>query len=380
MFIPKFTITNEILINIGLIDAAREVVMNAPIVPAWEKKFAEDAVVRTVHYGTAIEGNALTLDQARDVLEGKEITARERDIQEVLNYREVLKYIDRLGSAKQNRVDPEKLGIKLKYGSGAAADAPFEYKEEMLLKIHELTVNNIILPEEGGRVGEYRKTEVIIRSVKSGEASYKAPPAVEVPYLVEAMFVWLNALQSRVLHPVLRAGIVHYLLAGIHPFIEGNGRVARAMAMLVLWAEGYDIRKLFSIEEYFDHDVHGYYSALQAVSNQAKEIEDRDLTPWLEYFTEALGIELNRVKEKVRNLSLDDRLKNKMGKQIALSERQIKMVEYMKDHEELFMRDAQELIPKVSDDTLLRDLKDLIKKGLVKKRGRTKSARYTLNN
>jgi len=252
MLVPKFTITNEILLNIGLIDAAREVVMNAPIVPAWEKQFVEDAVVRTVHYGTAIEGNALTFDQAREVLEGKEVTARERDVQEVLNYREVLKYIDRLG---------EKIGVD--------KDSDLEYTEEMLLRIHALTVDKLV----DHSVGEFRKTEVIIRSVKSGEASYKAPPAVEVPYLVEGMLLWLNDKQSRKVHSVLRAGMVHYLLAGIHPFVEGNGRVSRAMAMLVLWAEGYDIRKLFSMEEYFDHDVHGYYAALQAVSNQAKEIE-----------------------------------------------------------------------------------------------------------
>lgn len=357
MLVPKYTITNEILVNIGLIDAAREVVMNAPIVPAWEKQFVEEAVVRTVHYGTAIEGNALTFDQARDVLEGKEVTARERDVQEVLNYREVLKYIDRLG---------DKVGVN--------SDVILEYTEEMLFRIHTLTVDKIV----DNDLGVFRKIEVIIRSVKSGEASYKAPPAVEVPYLIEGMLQWLNAVQSRVIHPVLRAGIVHYLLTGIHPFIEGNGRVARAMAMLVLWAEGYDIRKLFSMEEYFDHDVHAYYAALQAVSNQAKEIEDRDLTPWLEYFTEALGIELNRVKEKVRRLSLDDRLRNKVGKQISLSERQIRMVEYMKEHEALLMRDAGELIPGVSDDTLLRDLKDLMEKGLVKKRGRTKAAKYVL--
>ena len=359
MLQPKFTITNEILVNIGMIDACREVVMNAAIVPAWEKQFVEDAVVRTVHYGTAIEGNALTLDQAREVLEGKEVTARERDVQEVLNYREVLKFIDRLG---------EKIGVD--------KDMELEYTVEMLLRIHALTVDKIVDHD----VGAYRKSEVIIRSVQSGEASYKAPPAVEVPYLVEGMLGWLNTKEVRKLHPVLRAGIVHYLLAGIHPFVEGNGRVARAMAMLVLWAEGYDIRRLFSIEEYFDHDVHGYYAALQAVSNQAKEVEDRDLTQWLEYFTEALGIELSRVKEKVKRLSMDDRLKNKVGRQIALSERQIKMVEYMKEHEALFMRDAGELLPGVSDDTLLRDLKDLMEKGLVKKKGKTKAARYVLNS
>jgi len=121
-----------------------------------------------------------------------------------------------------------------------------------------------------------------------------------------------------------------------------------------------------------------YYGALQSVSKQSDDIQDRDYTPWLEYFTKVLAIELTRVKDRVQNLSLDIKLKNKVGRQIALSERQVDMVQFMKDHEALYMRDAKELIPEVSDDTLLRDLKNLIDKGLVKKIGSTKAARYVL--
>lgn len=368
MYNPRFTITNAVLKNIGVIDACREVIVNAPIVPAWEKQFVRDAVIRTVHYGTAIEGNALTFDQAREVLEGKQIVARERDVQEVLNYREVLKYIDRLGE-RHGPVNSD-------------PNVPFKYTEDMLLRTHALTVERVIDPSsdgsDEGSIGKYRQTQVIIRNVRSGEPSYKAPPAVEVPYMVEGWILWLNDQESRQIHPVLRAGITHYMLVAIHPFIEGNGRVARAFATLVLFAESYDIRKLFSLEEYFDRDVAAYYAALQAVSNQDPDVEMRDLTSWLEYFTQALSVELTRVREKVRRLSMDNKLKNKVGKQIALSERQIKLIEYMNEHEALFMRDAKEIVTNVSEDTLLRDLTDLMKKKLVKKKGRTKAARYVL--
>jgi Fic family protein len=360
-FNPRYSITNLILKHIGAIDACREVIINAPIIPAWEKQFVQEAVIRTVHYGTAIEGNALSFDQAQRVLEGRQVLARDRDIQEVLNYREVLKYIDRLG---------DRIGVE------GSRDTALIYTRQMILRIYALTVEKILEPLHQEEA--FRNSEVIIRSVIPGQPSYKAPPAVEVPILIESFLLWINGNQARQIHPVLRAGIAHYLLTAIHPFIEGNGRVARAMAMLILWAEKYDIRKLFSIEEYFDRDVQGYYMALQQVSNQSPEIEKRDLTPWLEYFTQALAIELTKVREKVRRLSMDVKLKNKMGKQLALSERQIKLVEFMKDHQELFMRDAQDLIPKVSDDTILRDLKNLMDKGLVKKQGRTKAARYIL--
>ncbi len=91
MYQPKFSISNKILKNIGQIEAAKEVIENAPLVPYYEKQFQSDAIVRTVHHGTHIEGNDLSLDQTRKVLEGKEIVGRERDIQEVINYRNVMK-------------------------------------------------------------------------------------------------------------------------------------------------------------------------------------------------------------------------------------------------------------------------------------------------
>ena len=96
MYSPNFTINNKILKNIGLIEASREIIMNAPLVPAWEKKFRDEAVLRTVHYGTHIEGNALNYSEAEQVLEGKEIVGRERDVQEIINYRSVLEYIDQV--------------------------------------------------------------------------------------------------------------------------------------------------------------------------------------------------------------------------------------------------------------------------------------------
>ncbi len=70
MFDPKYQITNKILKNIGAIEAAREVVMDAPLLPLWEKQFKDDAVTRTVYHGTHIEGNRLGYSDAKDLLTG----------------------------------------------------------------------------------------------------------------------------------------------------------------------------------------------------------------------------------------------------------------------------------------------------------------------
>ena len=105
---------------------------------------------------------------------------------------------------------------------------------------------------------------------------------------------------------------------------------------------------------------------------------NKDLTVWLEYFIRVLAIELAAIKDKVKRLSFDIQLKDKLGRQIALSERQIKLVEYLKINERILMKDAKHVLTNISEDTILRDLKDLIKKGIVKKAGKTKSSSYLL--
>ena len=120
MYQPHFTITNNLLTYISRIESAKALIENAPLVPAWEAKFRDDAMTRTVHYGTKIEGNDLTEEQAQqvvrlmmgdthEVIKRTGIT-RERDI-EVINYRNVMAWIDRQQTRNSIRSSP---GIRSK--------------------------------------------------------------------------------------------------------------------------------------------------------------------------------------------------------------------------------------------------------------------------
>lgn len=353
MYSPKFTINSKILKYIGSIEASKEVIENAPLVPAYEAKFRQEAIIRTVHHGTHIEGNDLDSGEVAVVLEGGEVQGRDRDIQEVLNYREVLKYIDE---------------------SKARGKGKSGVTEKDILKIHQLTVEKVLGKD---RAGKYRSTQVVVKNSKTGEVSFTPPRSYEVKGLVDDFIKWLNSDDGREIHPVIRAGIAHYVLAYIHPFVDGNGRTARAFATLVMFSGGYDIKKFFSLEEFFDRNAGRYYTTLQSVSNQKADLTDKDLTVWLEYFTEGLAQELERVKERVRKLSLDSRLKGRTG-QIALSERQMKLVEFMESYGSVSNKQWRSLLKDYSDDTILRDMKDLQKKGLIKKKGSTKGAVYVL--
>ncbi len=357
MFIPKFTITNRILKNIGVIDAAREVIMNAPLIPSWEAKFRKEAMEKFVHHGTHLEGNPLSLEQAQGVLEGQDVIARDRDIQEVINYRNVSRFIENVASQ-------------------LVTQKPALITPQIILETHRLTVDKIVPQEYSGSL---RKHQVVVKNTKTGEVSYTPPPAVEVQYQLEDLLHWMNSPDSNELHPVIKAGIIHYEIARIHPFVEGNGRTARAIAMLILYLEGYDIRKLFSLEEYFDSNPLSYYLTLQEVSNQpVMDNQERDLTPWLDYFVQGVAIELNNVKEKVKRISLDSRVKDRLGEQVELNERQMVIMEFLHKHKAMQNKDFRKIFPDYSDDTVLRELKFLKQKGLVQKVGGTKLARYVL--
>lgn len=344
MYKPSFSITNKILKNIGEIEAAKEIIVHAPLLPYWEKKFQDEAILRTTHYGTHIEGNELSLLQVQKVLDGERVVARERDVQEVINYREVVSYI------------------------GRKKDKPID--EDTILELHKITVLKIL---DEDYQGSYRKKEVVIRNSITGEVSFRPPRAVEVEWQMKDLLEFIK--DEKEIHPVLKAGIVHYEFVRVHPFLDGNGRVGRALSMLVLFAEGYDIREFFSLEEHFDRDPESYYKALQSVANS-----NGDVTFWLEYFTECLAVELTKIKEKIEKISVDTKLKEKLGgAPVMLSERQLKIIEYIQEVGYLENKAFLHLFPDVSEDTALREVQDLVKKGLLLKKGKTKGVKYLMS-
>lgn len=361
MYKPNFQITNNLLAYLTSIEAAKALIDHSPLVPSWEAKFRNEALTRTVHFGTKIEGNDLTKEQAQQVvrLQGvvdtkevakqAKIVARDRDIQEVINYRNVITWID-----QQHEINKKNF-----------------FKVDTFKNIHRLTMKNILDEDE---IGHFRKKQVIVRGAQGGEIVFRPPVSVEIPFLIDEFFSWINSSEAKQINPIFKAAITHYQLVHIHPFIEGNGRSARAMATSVLYDGGYDFKKFFSLEQYFDSDVELYYRALLSVQQSPTS----DITYWLEYFCYGLALEIDKVKQQVLRLSKDLKLKKELGKQVALSERQIIILELLQNQGEITSDEAQKVIPNVSVDTVLRDMKDLIAKGVVKKRGITKGVRYML--
>ena len=336
VFQPKFKYTHRTVNNLTKITQAREVILNAKIIPKWEISLRREALIRSAHSSTAIEGNKLTLEEVSQLALGRKIMATRKEKQEVLNYLNVL----------QNIQDYQNDG---------------KITEKLLLKLHkDITKETLDLPSDEEN---YRKVQVVVGNKFTGEVVFTPPKTEKVPQLTKALLEWIN--QEIELHPVLIAGLSHYEFVRIHPFVDGNGRTARALATLILYIRDFDIKRFFTLDDYYDSDRKAYYAALKSVDKNTL-----DTTPWIEYFTDGVLISINGVKKKILSLSI-----KKSGPQIALTKKQMKIMEKIVTNGRITSKEIQEMF-KISRQAVHKELKKMIELSVMEPRGEGKAVYY----
>lgn len=169
--------------------------------------------------------------------------------------------------------------------------------------------------------GRYRKVQNYVANSLTREIIYTPPPPSKVLGLMRELVEWLNKEAS--ISPVLISGIAQYQFVNIHPFLDGNGRTARVLCTLILYQNGYDFKRLFSLSECYDKNRRNYYDAIQSVRDN-----DMDMTAWLEYFTEALRAQLIEVKTKGERAIKKEVIIERAGR-LNLNERQQKILIYL---------------------------------------------------
>lgn len=165
--------------------------------------------------------------------------------------------------------------------------------------------------------------------------------------------------------------MVHYELVRIHPFIDGNGRTARIMATMLLYKRGFDLKRFFALDDYYDHDRNSYYQALQTVDKNIL-----DVTKWLEYFTDGVAISIKTVKERVVGLSKNIKVLKDKG-QIALNDRQMQIVEKIIENGKITNMDIRQMFD-ISDNAALKIIRKLIDLKVIKREGEGRSSHYVL--
>ncbi|MBA7679056.1 hypothetical protein ES703_87339 [subsurface metagenome] len=270
--------------------------------------------------------------------------ALRKDKQEVLNYLNVL----------------ENIGKLIQGGSTLEQD---------ILNIHRmLTKDTLDNPDE---CGFYRNRYVVIANRLTGEVFFRPPENEDVPGLMKDLVEWTNSGQAKELDPIIEAGIFHYEFVRIHPFVDGNGRAARVLATLILYQRDFDTKQFFCLDDYYDSDRPAYYRALQSVDQ-----ETLDLTNWLEYFIEGVNVSIEAVKERVARLS-SERLRKAETGQIALTERQMRIVEFLNQNGRITNQNVREMF-KISDRSALKEIRKLVDLEVIKSEGKGRSLCYVL--
>ena len=344
MFKPQFRYTDKIVNNLTQIAVAREVILNSPLISKWEVTLRREAIIRSAHSSTAIEGNRLSLDQVSDLAHGCEVMATRKDKQEVLNYLTVLESIDKLTDGKS-------------------------ITKKNILDIHKMITQETL--ENPSDCGVFRTRYVVVGNRLTGEVIFRPPSNEEVPQLVQELVEWLYSSEAKALDSVIEAGIAHNEFVRIHPFVDGNGRTARVLATLILYLRGFDAKQFFCLDDYYDSDRHSYYSALQSVDKNTL-----DLTEWLDYFVEGVKVSIGAVKERVVRLSSERLRKTRRG-QIALTEKQMRIVEFINQNGRITNRNVREMF-KISPQAAHKGILKLVKLDVIKAVGKGRNLFYRL--
>ena len=221
---PPFTITNSMLACVASIS---EKIGRISLLSDMETKphLRKNNRIKSIHSSLKIEANSLSLNQVRDVINGKLVIGEQKEIQEVKNAYAAYEKISEIN--------------------------PYSIKD--LKRFHGIMTKYIV--EESG---DFRRGQ---EGVFNGEQCiFMAPPAQMVPQLMEQLFDWLKKSQGEV-HPLILSSIFHYEFVFIHPFSDGNGRMARLWhtAILSKWKPIFEYIPLESQIKRFQDE---YYDAI----------------------------------------------------------------------------------------------------------------------
>ncbi|MFH0788669.1 MAG: Fic family protein [Pseudomonadota bacterium] len=226
-------------------------------------------------------------------------------------------------------------------------------------------------------VGGWRKDKSDPMQVVSGpigreKVHYQAPEAKRVPREIGVFLKWFNGSPS--IDPVLTAGLAHFWFVTIHPFEDGNGRIARAIADMALARSENSSQRFYSMSAQIHLERKAYYDLLEKTQKG-----DLDITPWLEWF---LGC-LDRAITGAEHILADIFHKAHFWEAHThkpFNERQRAIINRLFDGLEGKLTTSKwAKLAKCSQDTALRDIDDLVKHGvLVKEPGRGRSTSYAL--
>ncbi|MFH0797641.1 MAG: Fic family protein [Candidatus Omnitrophota bacterium] len=331
MWQPIFKINNRTLGLLEKITELRSKIETSSVKLAWMPSLIRDAVIRSAHGSTAIEGCTLSMDAVKSLFEGKKVFGYpEKHIRMAKNYIDAIQWVTK----------NEKKSVLL---------------EKDIMQIHKIIAADAV---DEGPIGEYRRVNVTA-------GIYSAPNRRQVPGLMKELLDWLNN-KSKEIPAVFTSSLLHLQFVNIHPFRDGNGRCARALATWELYHRGFDTLHIFSLDEVLLENRNLYIKNLQRV-----QVEKYPLEAWLEFMSETILEALERVYSRILSTGITTQT------HISLTLKQEKLLRILQERGIMSIRDIARAI-RTTIPGAHYVLKPLIKYGVVVRVGQYKSVRYAV--
>ncbi|MFQ5972863.1 MAG: Fic family protein [Alphaproteobacteria bacterium] len=220
----------------------------------WTGFLRRNAFARAIQGSNSIEGYDATYDDAVAAVDGDEPSAADRETWlAVTGYRDAMTYILQI-----------------------ARDPHFKYDPQLIRSLHYMMIKYDLSKHPG----QWRPGYVRVVDQRTGKTAYEGPDAQQVPELVDEL---VDFLRDRDDTPdIVKAAMAHLNLTLIHPFSDGNGRMARALQTLVLVREGMLGETFSSIEEWLGRNTRAYYDVLAEVG-RGRWQPQRDAAPWMRF-------------------------------------------------------------------------------------------------
>ena len=343
MLDPNFNYTPKIINSLTGIERLYGQVIGESLIPSLALKLAQENQILATHYSTSIEGNPLSpYDVTNIILEDKIPSTKSE--KEVKNYFSVLNHVFLL--AKKG----EKITL------------------ELTKMLHHQLMDGIDLKD----LGEFRNGPVFVGHKTKVEVVVKHNPPfhtrVKIEQALEDLFDWLN--RSDDLHPLIKSGIFHHEFAYIHPFFDGNGRLARILTAYYLLSKHYEVTKYFILDDYYDVDRTLYSDSLHSADQGNKN-------RWLEYFLEGIQYSLQSALSRIDVMKKRDMDEVTGEKRVLVTNREEDVLQIVLDKKAVKTSDVEETLS-VTRQQAHALLFSLVKKGLLQKHGITKTSYYTL--
>jgi len=322
----------------------------------WSGLLRRTQFARAVRGSNSIEGFDAALDDALAIELGEPpLDASEETALAIKGYRDAMTYV-------------------LQIADESDGTHGFHYGEQLLKSLHFMMTNYSLT----NRPGLWRSGSIYVRDDSSGQVVYEGPDLEMVPGLMRELVNQLNADNET---PVMvRAAMAHLNLVLVHPFKDGNGRMARCLQTLVLAREKILAPSFCSIEEYLGRNTQSYYDILAEVGAGSWQPE-RDTRPWIRYILTAHLRQAHTMLRRIRDSESVWLRLDKIARERRLPERVISAlydaVYALRVRNSVYRASLAGTEDEISDQVAGKDLKTMAAMGLLVAHGERRGRYYT---